>query len=234
MNKKRLSKALAAAGVASRRASEQLIFDGRVTVNGEVALQPQTMVSFESDEILVDGKPVSGEEKRVYYALNKPKGFHCTNRRLSKRMKLVVDLFKGKERLFTAGRLDKETEGLIIVTNDGHFAQKLIHPSRDIEKEYVAKTDREINPEILKKISQGAKVEGIFVTPVAIEKVRKGTVKVTVSEGKKHEVRILLENAGLKVLHLKRIRIGHITLGQLAVGEYRKLSAAEIEEVLSS
>ncbi|NGX57681.1 MAG: putative RNA pseudouridine synthase [Chlamydiae bacterium] len=233
-SKKRLSKALAAAGVASRRACEQLIFDGRVSVNGEVTLVPQTLVSWEEDEILVDGKPVSEEESKVYFAINKPKGYVCTNKRLSKRMKLVIDLFDEDRRLFTVGRLDKETEGLILVTNDGHFAQKLIHPSQNIQKEYVAKTDREINPQILEKISNGTVVEGVFVKPTKVEKVRKGTVKVTVSEGKKHEVRMLLENAGLNVQNLKRIRIGHITLGDIAVGNYRNLSQSEIEGVFNS
>lgn len=233
--KKRLSKTLAAAGVASRRASEQMIFDGRVSVNGEIVLLPQTMVSLEEDQILVDEKPIEQEESKVYFALNKPRGYLCTNKRLSKRMKLVIDLFSDvKRRLFTVGRLDKETEGLILVTNDGHFAQMLIHPSHNIQKEYVAKTNKEISPALLKQIAKGAVVEGVMVIPTKVEKVRKNTVKVTVMEGKKHEVRILLENAGLEVRELKRIRIGHITLGTLPVGEFRELTSAEIEGVLES
>jgi len=232
--KKRLSKVLASAGVSSRRACEQLIFDGRVTVNGEVTLLPQTLVSLKEDKILVDGKPIEQEEKKVYFILNKPKGYVCTNKRITKRMRLVVDLFSDEDkRLFTVGRLDKDTEGLILVTNDGHFAQKLIHPSHNIQKEYVAKTNHEITPPFLKKISQGAMVEGVFVKPTKVEKVRKNTVKVTVMEGKKHEVRLLLDRAGLEVLHLKRVRIGQFTLGALPVGEYRALSQAEIKGVLN-
>jgi len=231
--KKRLSKVLASAGVSSRRACEQLIFDGRVTVNGEVASLPQTLVSLQEDTILVDGQPIEQEEEKVYFALNKPKGYICTNKRLSKKMRMVVDLFSDVDkRLFTIGRLDKETEGLILVTNDGHFAQKLIHPSHNIQKEYIAKVDREITPPFLKKISEGTVVEGVFVQPTKVEKVRKNTVKITVMEGKKHEVRLLLENARLDVHHLKRVRIGHINLGGLPLGEYRPLSPAEIKGVI--
>jgi len=232
LEKNRLSKVLASAGVASRRACEELIFDGRVTVNGEVVKVPQTLVSLREDEIFVDGKAIAAE-KKVYFALNKPKGYLCSNVRHSKRARLVIDLFKDEEkRLFTVGRLDKETEGLILVTNDGHFAQKLIHPSRGIAKEYVVKTHRDLTPQFLKKIADGTFVEGVFVKPSKVEKVRKNTVKITVMEGKKHEVRLLVDSAGLEVLSLKRIRIGHIQLGGLPTGEYRPLSRAEIEGVL--
>jgi len=230
--KNRLSKVLASAGVASRRACEDLIFNGRVTVNGEVVKIPQTLVSLQEDRILVDDKPVSKEEK-VYFALNKPKGYLCSNVRHSIRSRLVIDLFEEEgKRLFTIGRLDKETEGLILVTNDGHFAQKLIHPSHGIAKEYVAKTHRELTPRLLKKIADGTLVEGVFVKPKKVEKVRKNTVKIIVMEGKKHEVRLLIQNAGLEVLSLKRVRVGHIQLGGLQVGEYRPLSHGEIEGVL--
>ncbi|MCB1149442.1 MAG: rRNA pseudouridine synthase, partial [Chlamydiia bacterium] len=159
--KNRLSKLLASAGVASRRAAEQLIFDGRVTVNGAVVLLPQTPVSFD-DAIAVDGKPIKKAEEKAYFMLNKPKGYLCSNRRLSARSKLVTDLFDENLRLFTVGRLDKETEGLIIVTNDGHFANKLIHPSRGVEKEYIAKTNKEITPKHLEILARGCVVEDVF------------------------------------------------------------------------
>jgi 23S rRNA pseudouridine2605 synthase len=231
--KKRLSKALAAAGAGSRRGCEQLIFDGRVSVNGEVVLVPQTHVSWDEDVIEVDGKRIRGEEPKVYYLLNKPAGYICSNKRLSEKTKLVVDLFKESgERLFTVGRLDKETEGLIIVTNDGLFAQKLIHPSFAIQKEYLAKADREVTLKHLEALSGGTVVEGVFVKPVKVKKVRKGTVKITVMEGKKREVRLLMENAGLNVRELKRIRLGQFLLGDLPLGAYRSLTPAEIDEVL--
>ena len=226
--KQRLSKFMAAAGIASRRASEELIFAGRVSVNGSVTLLPQEMVD-EQDEILVDGSPVGKKEKKLYFILNKPKDYVCSAKG-SSRTKLVLDLFEDiKERLFTVGRLDKDTEGLLIVTNDGHFANSVIHPSKNITKEYVAKTDQEITPEHLKAISSGTLVEGAFVKPLKVSKVRKGTLKIVIGEGKKREVRMLLDAAGLSVLELSRIKIGGLTLGLLPVGSYRPMTERDRE-----
>lgn len=224
--KQRLSKVMAAAGVAARRACETLIFAGRVKVNGEIVLLPQTMVT-SKDKILVDNQPISETEQKVYYILNKPRGYICSAKG-NQSSNLVIDLFEDvQERLFTVGRLDKDTCGLLIVTNDGHFANKVIHPSSDIAKDYLAKTDREITPEHLIAISSGTLIEGIFVKPLRVTKVRKGTIKVTITEGKKREVRLLLENAGLQVRELTRIRIGGLHLGSLPIGSYRPMTERE-------
>lgn len=224
MERKRLSKALAAAGIASRRASEELIFAGRVQVNGETIKLPQHHIDWEVDQIAVDGEIVRKEQKKVYYMLNKPTGFICTNIRPGKK-KIVLDLFpEALERLFTVGRLDKETAGLLLVTNDGHFANQVIHPSSNIIKEYIVKTLQEITPEHLETLSQGARVDEKWVRPVSVRKMRKGTFRICVKEGKKHEVRIIAERAGLKVLELTRIRIGSLLLGSLPIGEYRPLT----------
>jgi 23S rRNA pseudouridine2605 synthase len=226
-SKKRLSKALAAAGIASRRACEELIFSGHVSVNGKVVVIPQTLVCWEKDEIRVDEKLVSGEEKKAYYILNKPHGYICSNVRIG-RKKLVVDLFGSENaRLFTIGRLDRDTTGLLLVTNDGHFAQKVIHPSSNIQKEYVVKTLQEITDEHLKSISKGTFIEGSWIKPVRVQKVRKGTVKVIVKEGKKREVRLLVQNAGLDIVELSRVRIGGLRLGSIAEGTYREMTETE-------
>lgn len=227
-SKKRLSKFLAAAGIAARRTCEEIIFAGRVTVNGQVALLPQTLVD-ENDDITVDGKPLSGQEKKVYYLLNKPPGYICTARKNDK-TKIVLDLFTDiPYRLFTVGRLDKDTQGLLLVTNDGHFANRVIHPSADIHKEYLAKTDAEITNDHLTAISNGTLVEGLFIKPHRVSKVRRGTIKVTIAEGKKREVRLLLEAAGLKIKELTRIRIGGLHLGDLPIGTWRPLTSREQE-----
>lgn len=224
--KQRLSKWLAASGVASRRACEDLIFAGRVKVNKEVVHLPQTPVD-SNDVILVDNKPITQIEKKVYYLLNKPKGYICSAKGNPK-TKLVLDLFEDVEqRLFTVGRLDKDTCGLLIVTNDGLFANQVIHPSANIHKEYLAKTDSEISPEHLIAISNGTLVEGIYVKPIRVKKVRKGTVKITIAEGKKREVRNLLEAAGLQVRELTRIRIGGLQLGSLPIGTWRAMTENE-------
>ncbi len=225
-DKIRLSKYLAARGVASRRASEELIFAGKVTVNGDIVKIPQTPVS-DSDRVSVEGKTISSAEPKVYYILNKPAGYVCTAK-ASPRTRIVLDLFQEVPyRLFTVGRLDKDTQGLLIVTNDGHFANKVIHPSAEIAKEYLAKTDAEISAEHLMAISNGTLVEGVFVKPLKVAKVRRGTLKVTIGEGKKREVRHLLEAAGLQIKELIRIRIGSLQLGPLEVGKWREMSDKE-------
>jgi 23S rRNA pseudouridine2605 synthase len=225
--KKRLSKAMSAAGVASRRACEEMIFQGRVKVNGTVALLPQTMVCSEKDEISVDGQRIRNEEGKVYYLLNKPHGFICSNARIGTK-KLVIDLFTGLPyRLFTVGRLDRDTTGLLIVTNDGHFANRVIHPSSNISKEYLVKTSQEITDVHLKAIGKGSRIENVHIRPVRVTKVRKGTLKVTVKEGKKREVRLLVQNAGLEIVELSRIRIGGLTLGPISEGTYREMTDAE-------
>lgn len=229
--KKRLSKALAAAGVASRRACEEIIFEGRVKVNGEVVRIPQTPVSWEDDTILVDGKPVKTEEKKVYYILNKPVGYLCTNARPGSQ-KIVMDLFPGNpHRLFTVGRLDRETSGLLIVTNDGHFGHKVIHPSSEISKEYLVKVDQEVSSEHLQSIAEGLLIEDVWIKPVRVTKVRKGTIKVVVMEGKKREVRQLVEKVGLVILSLERIRIGGLLLGTLPIGSYVEMTEKEKQQI---
>lgn len=234
MEKKRLSKALAAAGIASRRACEELIFGGRVKVNGLVVKVPQTLVDWTSDKIMVDEVAVAAEEKKVYYMLNKPVGYICTNTRPG-RKKIVFDLLPpGQERLFTIGRLDKDSEGLILLTNDGHFSHDVIHPSSNITKEYIVKTLQEITPDHLETLSQGARVDDKWVRPVSVYKVRKGTFRIIVKEGRKHEVRIIAERAQLKVVELRRVRIGGLTLGTLPIGEFRVLTDREKELLLET
>lgn len=223
----RLSKILAERGVSSRRGAEKIIEEKRVRVNGLLIEKPLFFVE-ETDQITVDDNPIPRKENKVYFILNKPKGYLCTNEHINK--KRVIDLFRNLPyRLFTVGRLDKETTGLLIVTNDGFLANKIMHPSSNIEKEYLAKVASEITEDDLKKISEGTFVERGFVKPVSVKKVRRGTLKVIVKEGKKHEVRLLIQNANLKILELKRIRIGSMLLGNLKEGSYRTLRQKEIE-----
>lgn len=233
MTKNRLSKILASAGVASRRACEELIFQGRVTVNGEKVLVPQTMVG-PGDQLLVDGLPVKPvAQAKKYYLLNKPAGYVCTSLK-TQSSKIVLDLFPEEEvRLFTVGRLDKDTEGLLIVTNDGHFANKVMHPSSNIDKEYLVKTDVDVSADHLAAISNGTLVEGVFVKPLRVQKVRKGTIKIVISEGKKREVRLLLKAAGLRVKELVRIRIGGLHLGPLPVGSWRPMTESDKKALFS-
>lgn len=229
MTKNRLSKILAACGVASRRACEELIFKGAVEVNGEIVRLPQTLVDPTQDTIHVSGKPIKSVEEKVYYLLNKPAGCLCTSLKKGQ-TKIVLDLFPDEtNRLFTVGRLDKDTEGLLLVTNDGHFANEVIHPSANIEKEYLVKVDQDVEPEHLMAISNGTLVEGTFVKPIRVTKVRNGTLKIVISEGKKREIRVLLTAAGLEVKKLTRIRLGSLLLGPLEPGSWRPLTKRDKE-----
>ena len=230
MEKKRLAKFLAAAGIASRRACEELIFAGKVKINGKIVELPQTLVDG-TEEIVVEGQPVGKVEQKVYFLLHKPHGYICTAAK-SGRSKRVLDLFDGMDkRLFTVGRLDRDTSGLLIVTNDGHFSNRVIHPSSSIQKEYVVKTDKELTPDHLKVMAAGTEVEGRWVKPLKVLKVRRGTLKVVVAEGRKREVRRLVEAAGLEVRELKRTRIGGLKLGDLPIGHWRKMSEGEKEQI---
>ena len=234
MSRQRLSKIMAAAGVASRRSCEELIFQGLVKVNREVVRLPQTLVDPAIDELSVRDQLIQLEKDKVYYLLNKPRGYICSTVGNSQ-AKLVLQLFHEEgPRLFTVGRLDKETEGLLIVTNDGHFANQIIHPSANIQKEYLVKTDQEVTHDHLVAIAEGTLVEGVFVKPLRVTKVRRGTLKVVIGEGKKREVRMLLDAAGLKVNTLIRIRLGGLRLGNLPVGSWRPLTEREKQLIFAT
>ncbi|MBF8263048.1 MAG: yjbC [Parachlamydiales bacterium] len=228
MKEKRLSKALAAAGIASRRAAEEMIFEGHVKVNGVVTLVPQTLIDWDKDQIRVDEVLVTGEQRKLYFMLNKPAGLICSIDPLKNR-RIVLDLFAEKsERLFTVGRMDQNATGLLLVTNDGHFADKILRSSANIIKEYIVKVSQEITADHLETLSQGARVDDRWVRPVLVQKVRRGTFKICVKEGKKHEVRIITERANLDIIDLKRVRIGGLVLGSLPEGEYRSLTEQEL------
>ncbi len=233
MVKKRLSKALSHVGVASRRHAEELIFDGRVAVNGKITLVPQTLVDPDEDAITVDGNPISVEKEKVYFVLNKPKGYLCSHTASSK-APLIYELFDPKiGPLISAGRLDKDTTGLLLVTNDGTFANRVIHPSSCVEKEYYVETREELTDKHLLALSKGTRVEGIFVVPKQVERAGKRAAKITVMEGKKREIRQMIEAISLTVRKLTRIRIGGLELGKLPGGTYRHLTKKEKEAIFS-
>jgi 23S rRNA pseudouridine2605 synthase len=232
MDEKRLSKALAAAGIASRRGAEEMIFAGRVRVNGEVIRVPQTLIDWEKDEIKVDEVKIAGEEKKLYFMLNKPAGMICSDVRPGNQP-IVLDLFsEPKKSLLTVGKLDRNATGLLIVTNDGHFADRVLRSSSRIEKEYIVKVLQEITSDHLNTLSQGARVDERWVRPLFVKKLRRGTFKISVYDGKKHEVRIIAERSGLEIVEIKRIRIGGLVLGSLGEGQYKSLNQKDIDTIL--
>ena len=228
----RLSKRLATAGVASRRACEKIIQDGRVAVNGETVLIPQTGVT-DSDVILVDGKPLLSRAGLVYYVLHKPSGMLCSHVRRPGEQ-LIYDLFPQNSglRLFSVGRLDKETTGLLLVTNDGHFAQRIIHPSAGLSKDYVATLWGDVASAQLVALQAGMELEGSWVRPLFVKRKAPREIHVVIAEGKKREVRLLLAHVGLEVLHLSRVRLGGLHLGALPMGQWRLLTEEEREITL--
>jgi 23S rRNA pseudouridine2605 synthase len=226
----RLQKVLAAAGVGSRRLCEQLILDGRVEVDRQVVTELGTRVDPHSQEVRVDGT-VLRRPRRVYLALNKPSGVLSTNSDPQGRTR-VIDLIGTEERLFSVGRLDRGSEGLMLVTNDGELAFRLTHPSFGVPKTYFVQVAGSPQPEQLQMLKQGVRLaEGI--AKVASFKVRSRRktateLEIVLTEGRNREIRRLLARVGHKVLKLRRIAIGPLRLGQLAVGESRRLTADEV------
>jgi 23S rRNA pseudouridine2605 synthase len=185
------------------------------------------------DKVLVDKQLIKSRKQTLYYALNKPRGFVCSERRF-KQEKLVTDLFPATQgRLFTIGRLDKDSEGLILVTNDGAFANSVSSPKSGVEKEYIVKTVQEISHEHLVQLSKGGFVEGSYVRPKSVIKIRKGTTKVILKEGRKREIRVLFQKAGLEIVELKRVRIGNLQLGSLQPGQFKELLESETLAIIS-
>lgn len=232
----RLQKVIAQAGIASRRKAEELIQQGKVKVNGEVVTELGVKVS-EKDEVLVNNKPIVKEIKE-YYLLNKPRGVVTTTSD-DKNRKTVVDLIDTNARIYPVGRLDYDTTGAILLTNDGDFANIITHPKSEIDKVYVAKLNGIIKGEQINKLKDGVELDGVIVKPsrVKLKKVNTDTnsctVEIIIHEGKNHQVKRMFESVGLLVDKLKRERIGIFNLLGLQSGEYRKLTPKEVSIVYS-
>lgn len=249
----RLAKALAEYGVASRRGAEALVFAGRVRVNGAVVLLPQTLVAKGSDLVEVDGNSLaSAPPRHFYFALNKPVGFLCSN--ATQGEKLVLDLFadwlaKWRERngaaaglpprLFTVGRLDVATSGLLLVTNDGSWAQRIAHPSSGVSKEYILSAAALPTKRQLATMAAGTEVDGVLVVPLRVERVVAsdgGSARrllVEVVDGRNWEVRRLAEAAGVEVEALRRVRIGSLRLpSSLRPGAFKELTFRQAKDIM--
>ena len=237
MSQMRLQKYLAHAGVASRRASEELIKQGRVSVNGVVVTDMGSSVG-EDDIVAFDSKVISSmvDSEKIYIILNKPVGYVSTAKDQFGRP-TVVDLVRDiKSRLYPVGRLDYDTSGLIILTNDGEFTYRLTHPKHEIEKTYVAEVYGIPGEDEIQRFEKGLKIEDYITSPAKLSIVKiKGNnalLQVTIHEGKNRQVRKMCEAIGHKVLSLKRISIGPIALKDLPEGKWRRLTKEEIESLL--
>jgi 23S rRNA pseudouridine2605 synthase len=232
----RLQKVLAAAGVASRRASEEMIGQGRVEVNGRVVTEQGLRVDPEQDVIRVDGSRIPPPRRHLYLALNKPRGVVSTMDDPQGR-RTVADLIpERKGRLFHVGRLDTDTEGLLILTNDGDLAQRLAHPSYEVPKTYLAEVAGVVNPRVLRRLREGVRLDDGPVKPISVTLVStaagKSLIKITLQEGRNHIVRRTMEAVGHPVRRLSRTGIGPVRLGNLKIGEFRELTRDELGGLL--
>ncbi|OGH00414.1 MAG: pseudouridine synthase [Candidatus Lambdaproteobacteria bacterium RIFOXYD1_FULL_56_27] len=235
----RLQKVIAHAGLSSRRGAEELILTGQVVVNGQVVTELGTKVDPERDHIEVSGKKLrtTGTKPRIVYALHKPKSVVTTLHDPEGRDTVVNYFPKIKERLFPVGRLDYDAEGLLLITNDGDLANRLIHPSSHVWKEYLVKLRGKIPLGLLPKMEKGPTFEGKKHQPVKIKflhyKNEKSWLSVSLQEGVKHHLKKMFLAEGFRVEKIKRYRIGNIELLELQAGEFRRLEDEEINQLLS-
>lgn len=234
--KERLQKYLARAGTGSRRGCETLIAEGRVKVNGVVVAKPGHQVDTVLDEVFLDDRPVV-TERPVYLILHKPKGFVCSNRQQGDTPR-VIDLVKarGGERLFCVGRLDEESQGAILLTNDGDFSNLITHPRYGVEKTYLVSVKGRAEPEHLAAAREGVYLAEGRTAPAHIHVIKRdrerSTLKVTLREGRNRHIRRVFAQIGLPVREITRVQIGSLLLGRLKPREYRELSPKEVRDLI--
>ncbi|MBE7074418.1 MAG: rRNA pseudouridine synthase [Clostridiales bacterium] len=230
----RINKFLALCGVASRRKVEQHILNGEIKVNGKVVVDLSTDINIKKDKVLFNGNEVSLPNKYVYYKFNKPKGYICSAKD-EKNRKTIYDLVKVPERVFSIGRLDYNSEGLLLLTNDGDFANKLMHPSNHVEKEYIVTVEGVMTEGELAVLRAGVVENGIRMPSAKVEllgvKDKISKMSVIIDEGQNRQIRRMFEAIGKNVVLLKRVSIGGLKLGGLDRGKYRPLTEKELYSI---
>lgn len=227
----RIQKYLSEAGFCSRRRGEELIREGRIAVNGRVVTEPGSRIDPTVDRIEVDGRTVLARERTVYIVLHKPRGVVTSCKQTG--TPIVVDMVDIRERVFPVGRLDKDSTGLVILTNDGRLHHRLLHPSFDHEKEYEVRVEDRISDSALRKMARGLPMMGTRTRPAKIRRLSENRFRIVLREGKNRQIRRMVRKVGGRVSALKRTRIANIRLGRLASGRWRYLSSSEIDALLS-
>lgn len=225
---KRLNKFLAETGFCSRREADKIIEQERVLVNGNIATLG-TKVS-DADKILIDGKRIGEKPKRVYLALNKPIGIECTTNTSVKDN--IVDFVSYGQRIFPIGRLDKNSEGLILLTNDGDIVNEILRSQHNHEKEYIVTVDKKITDDFIQKMSNGIPILGTITKKCKVERISSKVFRIVLTQGLNRQIRRMCEYLGYEVEALKRIRIMHITL-DVPLGKYRSLTEKELAGILN-
>ncbi|MDD5771971.1 MAG: pseudouridine synthase [bacterium] len=232
----RLQKYLADCGIASRRSAEELMRSGQISVNGQKAMNPGLKIDPEKDKVIFNNKiVVPSKEENIYILLNKPRGYITTVKDVHAE-KTVFDLLKGiNVKLFPVGRLDKDTTGLLLLTNDGEMCFKLTHPKFEINKVYYIKIKNDIKDIDIARLEAGIMVDGIKTSPAKVEVISRNSdiseIKLTITEGKKRQIRKMINNIGYYLVELKRIKFGPVNLGDLREGNFRYLVKSEIEKL---
>ena len=221
----RLNKYMSETGICSRREADRYIESGRVTVDGVKAI-PGIKVS-KGQVVKLDGKSISKEEEMIYIALNKPVGITCTTDRNIKGN--IVDFVSHEKRIFHIGRLDKDSEGLILLTNDGDIVNKILRAGNNHDKEYIVTVNKPINDKFIKRMGNGIKILGKITKKCPVNKEGEKTFRIILTEGMNRQIRRMCEALGYKVTKLKRIRIMNIKLGKLKIGEWRNLTNEELK-----
>ena len=228
----RLQKVLALRGWGSRRVCEELIAAGRVTVNGEVAVLGRR-VEIDSDTVEVDGVPIGLRPDIVYYLLNKPAGVITTASDPQGRP-TVIELVPDEPRVFSVGRLDADTEGLLLLTNDGALANRISHPSHGVEKEYLVSVDGNVSNNLLRRLRDGIELDDGVTAPARASQISPGLLRIAIHEGRNRQVRRMCEAIGFPVQRLVRVRIGPLRDATLAPGEWRDLTAEEVRQLVEA
>ncbi|SHI70138.1 23S rRNA pseudouridine2605 synthase [Dethiosulfatibacter aminovorans DSM 17477] len=232
MNKMRLNKFISNSGYTSRRKADELIFEGKVKINGETVKEPGTQVQVSVDIVEVEGKNISLEEEMKYIILNKPIKYITSVKDQFDRPS-VLDLVDIKERIYPVGRLDYDSSGLIILTNDGDLTYKLTHPKHNIYKTYIVKINGLIDDETIEKLKKGVYIDNYRTRPCKVSLVsdddRKSVLKVSILEGRNRQIRKMFEKFNFRVVYLRRISIGEISLGELPSGQWRHLRDDEVK-----
>lgn len=231
----RLQKILSHAGIASRRVAEQMILNGRVSVDGEIINELGKKFNIVKNKICVDGKIISNSESKVYILLNKPAKV-LSSARDDRGRKTVVDLITDvNERIYPVGRLDFDTEGLILLTNDGRLMNALLHPKFEINKTYLVNTIGNITEEKLNRLRYGIELDDGITAPAYVQLISKSNaetnIKITIHEGRNRQIRRMFSAIGCNVKKLKRIKFANLSIHNLKIGEYRKLSKLELQNL---
>ena len=229
----RLQKYLANQGVASRRKCEEFISDGLVKVNGEVVTKLGTKVDPDKDTVEINEQQISNiKADYIYIMLNKPKGYITSLKQTDSSSPLVTDLIAINERIYPVGRLDKDSSGLLLMTNDGDFAYKLMHPSFEKEKEYIVVTEETVTKRMMDRFEKGITIEGYKTQPAKVKRIELTKVSLVIKEGRNRQIRKMLSKVGNNVLSLKRVRVNNLRLGGLKEGEYRNLTKGEVIDLM--